>query len=64
MNDQIEARYEDYLHRGPDRVALSEEIARREKAGWSVWSTDPVGDGGVLVRFKHPSEWAPEVPDR
>jgi hypothetical protein len=63
MTNPIEARYEDYLHKGSDPVALSEEIAWREKAGWSVWSIDPVGAGGVLVRFKHPSEWAPELPD-
>jgi hypothetical protein len=44
MADPTETQYEDYFHNGSDdRTGLREEIVRREKAGWSLWSTEPIG---------------------
>jgi hypothetical protein len=42
---------------------MKAEIARREKAGWSIWSTQPIGDIGVLVMFKYPGEFVTD-PER
>jgi hypothetical protein len=53
-------RYEDYIHTSGDFVELKAEFARREKEGWSLWTTEPIGDEGVLLRFRHTDEWVTE----
>jgi hypothetical protein len=63
MADPLEAQYEDYLHSAGDSSGLRDEIAQREKSGWSLWSTEPIGDKCVVIQFKRPSEWATESPD-
>ena len=55
-------RYENYLHTSGNFVELKEEFARREKEGWSLWTTEPIGDEGVLLRFRRTAEWATEDP--
>ncbi len=55
--DSEDWKYEDYLHTGKDFGPALEEIQRRERAGWSLWSTQEVGDDAVLLQFRYPSEW-------
>lgn len=53
----VETRYEDYFIEGHDFAQLKQEVERRERTGWSLWSTDAIGDKGVLLQFKYPGEW-------
>jgi hypothetical protein len=53
----VEIQYEDYFLEGSDFDQLEQEFERREKNGWSLWSTDAIGDKGVLLQFKYPGEW-------
>ncbi len=53
----VEIKYEDYFVEGNDFDQLKQEVERREQTGWSLWSTDAIGDKGVLLQFKYPGEW-------
>jgi hypothetical protein len=43
--------FEKYRHNGSDYSPLLEEIARREKGGWALWSLESVGQDVVVVIF-------------
>jgi hypothetical protein len=53
----VAIKYEDYFLEGNDFAQLKQEFERRETTGWSLWSTDAIGDKGVLLQFKYPGEW-------
>ena len=62
MTESGNWQYEEYLHEGSDFAPMKEEIARREKAGWSLWSTANVGEHDVLLRFRYPGAWIVRLP--
>lgn len=40
-----------------DFTLINAEIERLEKDGWSLWRAEPMGESGVLLRFRYPGEW-------
>jgi hypothetical protein len=51
--------FEKYRHNGSDYGPLLEEIARREKGGWALWSLESVGPDIVVVIFSRLVERPP-----